>query len=105
MSAMVNATGGTEMPPAVALNPASATALAFIENTLQEVCDQMQSGGSGNVVIQLRRLDRYDAVRSKDLVSTECRVKDHQVKYSWPGKTGAEAWRFGSFSSCPLWTH
>jgi hypothetical protein len=81
---------------------ASETALAFIEQSLERVCHEMQQGEASNPAIYLRRLDRYDVVSSQNLVGNEHRAKDHAVKYSWPGKTAGEAWRFGLLSSLDI---
>lgn len=87
------------------LSDASTTALAFIEHALDQVQDQMQRGEDGNPVIYLRRLDGYDAVLSQDQVSTEFKAKDHPVKYSWPGNSSGEAWRFGLIVPDIHWIH
>lgn len=78
-----------------AVTAASSKARSFIETTLQQVCEEVSLGEHGNAAVQLRRLEKYEAVVGDDLVSTQFKAKDHAVKYSWPGKTSDEAWRFG----------
>jgi hypothetical protein len=80
------------------LSEASETALAFVEHSLERVCHEMQQGEVGDPAIYLRRLDSYEMVSSQDLANIGYRAKDHPVKYSWPGKTSGEAWRFGLIS-------
>ena len=86
-------------------SPASANALTLISNELDQIYSELQKGEAGHATVHLRRLDRYDATLSQDLVSTEFKAKNHAVKYSWPGKTADEAWRFGSIFFPGVYEH
>ena len=67
--------------------------LDYIERTLSEVTEQIRKGADGDPTITLKRVERYEAVLD-EAGSSRFRAKDHEVKYSFPGKTGDEAWRF-----------
>lgn len=86
---------GASQPPIPNLSATSHRALSLIEDWLQNVHDQIQLGKLGEPVVKLRRIEGYEATLGHDTNSTQYKVKAHEVKYGWPGKTSDEAWRFG----------
>lgn len=73
----------------------SLEARRWIENVLNRILEEVAKGKNGQVCVVLRRIQKYEAAVKQDTVTTEFRARDHEAKYTWPGKTADEAWRFG----------
>lgn len=73
----------------------SCKARHWIENVLNKVADEVAKGKDGDASVWLWRIASYRAIVKHDTGTTEFTTRDRPVKYSWPGKSSDEAWRFG----------
>ena len=67
----------------------------WIENVLTRVIEEVAKGKDGQVSVVLRRMHKYEATVNTHEHPTDFAAKDHEVRYSWPGQSPDEAWRFG----------
>lgn len=67
----------------------------WIEDVLNGIVREVAKGEHGDACVVFRRVQKYEAKVKPHVTSAPFSAKDHEVKYSWPGKTADEAWRFG----------
>lgn len=68
--------------------------LDFIANTVQQIEKQLKLRPPGSPSITLKRLTGLKP-QTQDGSEIQWVAKDHEVVYSFPGRTKDEAWRFG----------
>lgn len=76
----------------------AAKVLSFIEQTTDAIEEQLALHPPGQPSITLKRVTCLKPQNEDG--ELQWKAKDHEVVYSFPGKTKEEAWRFGKKLSC-----
>ena len=74
--------------------------LHFIEDTVQDIEEQLALRPAGKPSITLNRITGLRPHDDAQNGEGAWVAREHQVTYSFPGKTKEEAWRFGTMLSC-----
>lgn len=92
-----------------ALSRERSKVLTFINDTFDDIHAALGSWPHGNVNIPLKRVTKLEQQQAtvKDTSieiyqtsnNAQVKVSSREIKYSWPGNTPEEAWRFGIYTS------
>jgi hypothetical protein len=74
----------------------AAKVLSFIEKTITGIEEQLALNPPGRPSVKLKRITGLKPQNEDG--ELQWKAKDHEVVYSFPGKTKEEAWRFGRIS-------
>ena len=73
--------------------------LHYIDDTVQNIEEELQARPPGKPSITLNRVTGLKPHNQSENGSTEWLPQDHEVTYTFPGRTREEAWRFGMSQS------
>ena len=92
----------TEEPDANSsrLTEANQKVTDYIEQTFENVLSELQASPPGRPKIVLRHITSALPAAGPDIRITPWQVNNREIKYSWPGSSAKEAWRFGSDELC-----